>query len=296
MKINQPPVYWEWVGGACPLSDCGAELIRGQTQDGQGQWIDVLYRVACLDAGDTVADRYTAVFLDESDGRGGFSALAMSAQPFYPQGFCQHVTASGQWVDKAPARERLKFADLAEDCRKAVLHDLFNLHPREDAAGGAVDIPSLTAAIAHYTAEAAERRRQLEEMLRGYVRYALWTEKDRQGKPLDTNHDQTDLAPEALAQAATDCRVFLDQNRHFVNFYIKAHGGSRAYPNGQTWTDFESLGGDLWLTRNHHGSGFWDRDYISRQLGLRLTKGAQAMGEVHLEVGDDQMLHFLTGA
>lgn len=38
---------------------------------------------------------------------------------------------------------------------------------------------------------------------------------------------------------------------------------------------------DLWLTRNHHGCGFWDRGY-EETVGDRLTDIAHDMGERYL--------------
>jgi len=49
------------------------------------------------------------------------------------------------------------------------------------------------------------------------------------------------------------------------------------------------LGHDLWLTRNHHGAGFWDRGL--GKLGDDLTLLAHSLGESELYVGDDDKLH-----
>ena len=55
---------------------------------------------------------------------------------------------------------------------------------------------------------------------------------------------------------------------------------------GETMTlpsyDWGQLGHDLWLTRNHHGTGFWDRGLGG--LGTSLTDIAHAMGEQHLYI------------
>ena len=77
-------------------------------------------------------DRFTVVFLDDvSEGMLGNIVvvyLAMNEHPFHPQGFCQHgemelnmvaYKGRGGVFDK-----RIKFADLPEDCQKAVLQDI----------------------------------------------------------------------------------------------------------------------------------------------------------------------------
>jgi hypothetical protein len=49
------------------------------------------------------------------------------------------------------------------------------------------------------------------------------------------------------------------------------------------------IGHDLWLTRNGHGVGFWDRGLGDR--GDTLSEICRAMGEVDTYVGDDDELH-----
>ena len=51
----------------------------------------------------------------------------------------------------------------------------------------------------------------------------------------------------------------------------------------------EMLGHDLWLTRNGHGCGFWDRDL--GELGELLTALCELMGEVDLYVSGGIILH-----
>jgi hypothetical protein len=47
---------------------------------------------------------------------------------------------------------------------------------------------------------------------------------------------------------------------------------------------------DFWLTRNHHGAGFWDGDY-PEPLGKQLTELAHSYGECELYVGDDSKIY-----
>ena len=46
----------------------------------------------------------------------------------------------------------------------------------------------------------------------------------------------------------------------------------------------QNVGHDLWLTRQSHGSGFWDRDaafYGSAEIRDAMDAAASALGEVH---------------
>jgi hypothetical protein len=76
-------------------------------------------------------DRYTVVFMNRADygygrdyirqtGCDFYPCVGMSGAPFHPQGICQHTDCMlGKHLGK-----RIPFAQLPEDCRKAVLQDL----------------------------------------------------------------------------------------------------------------------------------------------------------------------------
>jgi len=51
------------------------------------------------------------------------------------------------------------------------------------------------------------------------------------------------------------------------------------------------LGMDFWLTRNHHGSGFWDKGY-SEEAEEDLMSVVKNFKEKNLIIGDDMMLYF----
>jgi hypothetical protein len=81
-----------------------------------------------------------------------------------------------------------------------------------------------------------------------------------------------DLAPLTRMQAYIDCR----------NFYWAVTEGLGVHPGRIDWSQ---AGHDLWLTRNGHGVGFWDRDdstYGATDEGASLktifTTLAKAMG------------------
>jgi hypothetical protein len=89
-------------------------------------------------------DRYTVVYLDDifqhpaHHNAEYVNYIAMSDNPFHPQGFCQHgempinsvqYKGRGGCFDK-----RIKFADLPPDCQKAVLQD-FEIDEQEAKNG-----------------------------------------------------------------------------------------------------------------------------------------------------------------
>ena len=107
-------------------------------------------------------------------------------------------------------------------------------------------------------------------VLDAYLTCALWSSinYDEHGEFLDADYDTDDFTDKARAAAVKDLADFLLAN--YADF--------EGMDDGQ-------IGHDFWLTRNHHGAGFWDRGLGER--GDRLTKAAQAYGGVDLYVNAD---------
>ena len=97
---------------------------------------------------------------------------------------------------------------------------------------------------------------------RAYLACALWTEE------LD-EMSIDDFSADALDEAAYVIATFTD----------------RAAEADIDLTEYnaEQVGHDLWLTRNGHGTGFWDdgRGY-DRADAITLTAMARAMGSLYL--------------
>lgn len=121
----------------------------------------------------------------------------------------------------------------------------------------------------------------VDTMVQHYAVAALWSSTGDDGEPLDGLYTAEDIDLETWDAMAEDCSAFV----------LAARDGEW---NG-TGTDLigdmsaEQCGHDLWLTRNGHGAGFWDRGLGER--GDRLSDIARPFGEVHLYIGDDNMIH-----
>ena len=107
-----------------------------------------------------------------------------------------------------------------------------------------------------------------------YLETAVWAGHDEEGRALDRDYDATYFSDEAVLQAVQDSNDFIQANR----------------------ADLESVGSeamhghDFFLTRNGHGTGFWDRGY--GEAGERLSAAARVYGTADVYVGDDGRLHF----
>jgi hypothetical protein len=113
---------------------------------------------------------------------------------------------------------------------------------------------------------------EVDKFTASYIEAAFWSSTDELtpdgGAPLDKNYDFEDLAPETLARVIEECRAFQATNGHLF-------AGRE-----------ESAGHDFWLTRNHHGAGFWDGDWPEPAATV-LDAASKTAGERNLYVGDD---------
>lgn len=141
---------------------------------------------------------------------------------------------------------------------------------------------------------------KLDMFTTGYIECALWssvTEKcsdcdklrDDSGDdcscggtwtdtPMNADYSFPDLSQSALASIYIECADFQEANRELLEQFDSEYGRNLA-----------DAGHDFWLTRNRHGSGFWDRG--AGEVGTKLTEAAHAYGSSDLYVGDDGLIH-----
>lgn len=108
----------------------------------------------------------------------------------------------------------------------------------------------------------------------GYLECAAWAD----GSP-DQHEPQIpsgEWAADALEAAIAECWVFV--RRNWAALSVWADAG----------IDARYAGNDFWLTRNGHGTGYWDRDVACAEWALEaLTAASRACGESTLLVDDD---------
>ena len=118
-----------------------------------------------------------------------------------------------------------------------------------------------------------ERNRYMSE-LDSYMRTLLWQATGDEGNAIDMHYDVDQFDANAFSESDTDLRSFIE--------LCEGEGIEvDSLPLGQVGHDFA-------LTRNRHGTGFWDRGY--GKMGDDLTKWAHTFGEVDVYVADDGSL------
>ena len=110
--------------------------------------------------------------------------------------------------------------------------------------------------------------------LDAYIECALWSSPSGTDEAEFMDGVEAELAEETVEAMRKDVTAFIAANA----------GDLLDMPPEQT-------GHDLWLTRNRHGAGFFDRGLGER--GERLTRAAQALGERTLYLGDDGLIYMM---
>jgi len=81
----------------------------------------------------------------------------------------------------------------------------------------------------------------MTDALRQYISTALWSSADLDGEPIETNYTADDIEPISLARMESDLGKIL--------FIVH-----KLLPD----IDDTDVAHDFWLSRNGHGSGFFD--------------------------------------
>lgn len=111
---------------------------------------------------------------------------------------------------------------------------------------------------------------RVTEMFNAYLEAAEFFDK-----PDEEDWSDVEYSAEAKDYAWFECCMFL----RLAKWHIK------------DW-EMEQLGHDLWLTRNGHGAGFWDRDFGTEESRSALTAASKTMGERGIYLGDDGLIYF----
>ena len=148
----------------------------------------------------------------------------------------------------------------------------------------------------------------INEILKGYIDCALWTEEERLKQENETYsedededyNDMSEIDKIVNVQLKLDSKSFdnFTSEDIDVNSKIEAYNdikkfiqssGDNAIEEAISENGLDRLGMDIWLTRNRHGAGFFDRGYKNQTI---LEKSALDLGEKYLVIGDDGLLYF----
>lgn len=138
---------------------------------------------------------------------------------------------------------------------------------------------------------------QLNHAVTACLSTALWSSVDDNDVPLNQNYEIKDIASDSYHEVLRECNVMLTVAMLVwrltdLDGVDKTEGSDVAEALRDYFTHeyvAGQIGHDFWLTRNGHGTGFWDRGLGN--VGDALTEVAESFCEVSLIVGDDSLLH-----
>ncbi|WP_435017972.1 hypothetical protein TA3x_005595 [Tundrisphaera sp. TA3] len=137
----------------------------------------------------------------------------------------------------------------------------------------------------------------LDEFMTAYIEAALWSSMDNAddsgGEPLDRRYDQSDIAPDTLAQMRADCIAFMNHKLggRLIAIAERLEAEGRwSLPGGARCSVTDYAGHDFLLTRSGHGAGFWDGDW-PRGIGEGLDRLAREFGVYNPYIGDDGLVY-----
>lgn len=118
---------------------------------------------------------------------------------------------------------------------------------------------------------------KINEILKGYIEAVLFTEKNDEDKEFFEGVDFTfeNFTSDSIDKAINDIKQFLKD------------AGEVAVKEAVDLDGLYKLGINILLTRNGHGSGFFDYEYENENL---LIDAADKLDEVYLDVNFDGKL------
>ena len=113
----------------------------------------------------------------------------------------------------------------------------------------------------------------------GYITALLWTEEEQLQVPEPGLAEELRISPQLVKDARSDCADFMRDASAILNSILLMDG---------TYT-LEQAGIDLWLSRNGHGAGYFDRG--SAWEWSWLQERARQLGSKDAYLGDDGYVH-----
>jgi hypothetical protein len=149
---------------------------------------------------------------------------------------------------------------------------------------------------------------ELNEVLKGYIEAALWTEEDnlksQNGDDIELDNDEDDEEDEIEKIIRMQNSLNKKTFEGFLSDDIDADSKIQAYLDIKNFMRIAGegaiaealddngafkLGMDIWLTRNHHGAGFFDHSYIHED---ELMSAARQIKEVDMYISNDNRVVF----
>lgn len=151
---------------------------------------------------------------------------------------------------------------------------------------GQLGLDASEAAIAHDddSHEVHMMYQDCDDFTKAYIEAIFFTEAHSDNPDLEhATIEQFTMA--SMAKIKADCRKF---QQKVVDAGIDLD--EACLKSTQQYSAEELAGHDFWLTRNHHGAGFWDDSDWEKSVGSILTKISHEFSNIDILMDDNDKL------
>jgi hypothetical protein len=115
----------------------------------------------------------------------------------------------------------------------------------------------------------------IDNIVDSYLHAAFWTEEEQiKDNNDDLDLSSTDFSEKSIEESKNDIIMFMEKAGQYLNNISD-----------------DLIGHNFWLTRNHHGAGFWDMKELDEEIGEIVTKICHEFKEKYVYLGDDGKLY-----
>ena len=114
-------------------------------------------------------------------------------------------------------------------------------------------------------------KQNIDIMTQAYIEAAIWSSTMDNEEPFDSQYSIDNICPQSYVRCMKACVDFCELARGLL----------------AKWTP-DQAGHDLWLSRNGHGTGFFDRTHIdTKEICQALQQLTNRLGERYCYTLDD---------
>ena len=148
--------------------------------------------------------------------------------------------------------------------------------------------------------ESQKKSKNIQKIIDSYLECALWTDGEELEEQEKKNNQETyKIDDENWDESEIkDLIDDLDINIHnfdedsLIKTYLDIKKFLKIVGFAIDDIDESDIGHDLWLTRNGHGSGFWDRGY-DNDISDILTNAAKSLGSAYLFLNEQGKINIV---
>lgn len=113
----------------------------------------------------------------------------------------------------------------------------------------------------------------IDEFTKKYIQTLIWSSWVEESSHSESEYEPSD---DLIERALIDCVKFQNENQELIE-------------REDNENDDSQHGHDFALTRNGHGAGFWDGNYIE-EIGKKLTESSEKFGHIDVWFDDETKL------